>query len=67
MEKLPTLSSRARYDAAIAFLEAYFEGRPLQELHDDLPNELEATGQFEAARIVRSFFHPADPIAALAS
>ncbi len=48
---------KVRRDASIAFLEAFLEGRPVEELRDSLPGELEATGQTEAARIVRSFFH----------
>jgi hypothetical protein len=56
MDQPITRPSRVRRDAAIAFLEAYMEGRPVQELRNDLPNELEATGQVEAAQIVRSFF-----------
>lgn len=46
-----------RRDAALAFLQAYCEGRPLAELETELPSELEAVGQEEAAFIVRSFFH----------
>jgi hypothetical protein len=52
----PVHSARANRDAAIAFLEGFREGRPLRELVTALPNELEATGQREAARILRSFF-----------
>jgi hypothetical protein len=46
--------------AAAAVLDAYLEGRPVEELRTELPRELEATGQRAAAAIVRSFFqHPA--------
>jgi hypothetical protein len=48
---------QVRRDAAMAFLRAFSEGRPLRELETDLPCELEASGQEEAAFIVRSFFH----------
>lgn len=48
---------QVRRDAAMAFLQAYFEGRSLDELETELPSELEATGNGEAAFIVRSFFH----------
>jgi hypothetical protein len=46
----------SRQVASIAFLQSYREGRPLDELAKLLPLELEATGQREAAAIVRSFF-----------
>ena len=42
--------------ASLAFLEGYKEGRPMRELAELLPQELEATGQYEAAAVVRSFF-----------
>ena len=48
---------RVRRDASIMFLLPFLEGRRLEELRTDLPAELEATGQDEAAFIVRSFFH----------
>lgn len=48
----------ARRDAAIAFLEAFREGRPIQELRTTLPRELEATGQIDAARFIRTLFAP---------
>ena len=48
---------QVRRDAAMAFLQAYSEGRPLNELETELPSELEAVGKEEAAFIVRSFFH----------
>jgi hypothetical protein len=47
---------QVRRDAAMTFLQAYSEGRPLSELETELPSELEANGQEEAAFIVRSFF-----------
>jgi hypothetical protein len=56
MERVLTPKKRACRDAAIAFLQAYKEGRPLEELRTALPRELEFTGQREAAGIVRSFF-----------
>lgn len=48
---------KARLDASLAFLRGFVEGRPIDELRDELPRELEATGQEDAASIVRSFFH----------
>jgi hypothetical protein len=58
--RIASLTRQARADASIAFLQAYIEGRPFEELRDQLPRELEATGQQEAASIVRSFFARAD-------
>jgi hypothetical protein len=50
---------RLRRVAAAAVLDAYREGRPIDELRHELPRELEATGQRAAAEIVRMFFqHP---------
>jgi hypothetical protein len=50
---------RMRRVAAAAVLDAYREGRPVEELRRELPKELEATGQRAAAEIVRDFFeHP---------
>jgi hypothetical protein len=49
--------AQARLEASLAFLRAYAEGRRFEELRDELPRELEATGQGEGAWIIRSFFH----------
>jgi hypothetical protein len=49
---------QARRAAAAAVLDAYREGRPVEELRTQLPQELEATGQALAAEFVRSFFAP---------
>lgn len=46
----------ARRAAATAVLEAYREGRPIEEIRLQLPEELEATGQAAAAAFVRTFF-----------
>ena len=54
----PRYARLARRDAAIAFLEAFREGRPMHELRTALPRELEATGQADAARFIRSLFAP---------
>jgi hypothetical protein len=51
-----TVRERVRRDASLAFLHAFMEGRPLEELRTELPREFEATGQNDAAEIVRSFF-----------
>lgn len=48
---------QVRREASLAFLRSFVEGRPFEELRTALPAELEATGQGDAARIVRSFFH----------
>jgi hypothetical protein len=59
MEQKPNVSVRARRVAATAVLDAYREGRPIEELRTKLPEELEATGQTAAADVLRSFFrHP---------
>lgn len=60
---MPELQSRvqARRVAAAAVLDAYREGRPIEELRGCLPQELEATGQALAAEVVRSFFEPLAP------
>lgn len=60
MNGLPAAEIRLRRAAAAAVLDAYREGRPVEELRTLLPEELEATGQRATAEIVRSFFrHPA--------
>lgn len=56
MQIATNLGTDSQRIASIAFLESYREGRPLSELAELLPRELEATGQLEAAAIVRSFF-----------
>ena len=48
---------KVRRDASLIFLRSFIEGRSFEELRTALPAELEATGQGDAARIVRSFFH----------
>jgi hypothetical protein len=58
MVREPCHAKVARHDAAVAFLDAFREGRPLQELRTALPRELEATGQADAARFIRTFFAP---------
>lgn len=50
------ISANSQKVASLAFLEGYREGRPMSELAELLPLELEATGQHEAAAVVRSFF-----------
>jgi len=51
----------ARRAAAVAFLEGFREGRPMEELRTILPGELEATGQMDAARILRALVRPSEP------
>ena len=50
----------ARRVAAVAFLEGFREGRPMEELRTVLPGELEATGQADAARILRALVRPSE-------
>lgn len=57
----PQSRIQARRTAAAAVLDAYREGRPVEELRTQLPQELEATGQPLAAEFVRSFFAPHPP------
>jgi hypothetical protein len=57
----PQSRVQARRAAAAAVLDAYREGRPVEELRTQLPQELEATGQRLAAEFVRSFFAPHAP------
>ena len=54
----PCHAKVARHDAAVAFLDAFREGRSIQELRIALPRELEATGQVDAARFIRTLFAP---------
>jgi len=53
----------ARRAAAVAFLEGFREGRPMEELRTILPGELEATGQMDAARILRALVQPREQTA----
>jgi hypothetical protein len=52
----PAAEIKLRRAAAAAVLDAYREGRPIEELRTQLPVELEATGQRAVAEIVRAFF-----------
>jgi hypothetical protein len=55
MRRIAYLADRRRL-ASLAFLSGYKEGRPWEDLRNNLPRELEAAGQRRAAAIVRSFF-----------
>jgi len=56
MRSFSNAEMRDRRIAAQSFLDAYQEGRPIDELRTQLPLELEAIDQSAAADAVRSFF-----------
>jgi hypothetical protein len=57
MEFLAAYTKRAQREAALVLLDAFREGRPMREMRVALPNELEATGQYEVASVVRMLFN----------